>query len=163
MQHSVSHSDVQRGTEPVCQALVFLMWLLSIVYCILSIVYCLLSIAYCLLSIVYCLLAIGYCRSPCSGSSRARAGTGPCGSPCTCPPGARARTAPCRSPCTGPCSGARDRTASVVHVVPFSRSPCTHCCKNRRSSCFWLHCWLRLCTCRRSLYTCTSRLAAQAA
>jgi hypothetical protein len=59
-------------------------------------------------------------------------------SPCTCTSGARACSSPCRSPCTGS-SGARARTASVV---PFSRPswpPCTHCCKNRSSSCFWAY------------------------
>jgi hypothetical protein len=144
-------------------------------------------LALALLAIVYCRspcscssrarAGIGPCRSPCTCSFRGRACTTPCRSPCTCsfrgrgractascrspctgPSGARAgRSSPCRSPCTGS-SGARARTASVVHVVPFSRSPCTHCCKNRSSSCFWLHCWLRLCTCRCNLYTCTSSL-----
>jgi hypothetical protein len=122
-------------------------FLLAVVYWLLLVVHWLLSVVYCLLSIGYCLLAIVYCRSPCSCSSRARAGIGPCRSPCTSPPGARARSSPCRSPCTAP-SGARARTASVVvHVVPFADPPCTYCCKTRSSSCFWLHCWLRLCTC----------------
>jgi hypothetical protein len=36
------------------------------------------------LAVVCFLLAICPCRSPCSCSSRARAGIGPCRTPCTC-------------------------------------------------------------------------------
>jgi hypothetical protein len=133
----------------------------------LSVVYCLLAIVYELLSVVCCLLPMhcspcsgpsgagarsGPNRSPCTGSWCARARSGPCRSPCTGSWGARAGSSPCRSPCSGP-SGIRARTASVVHVVPFSRPPCTYCCNDRSSFCFWLHCWLRLCTCGCNLCT----------
>jgi hypothetical protein len=77
-------------------------------------------------------------RSPCTGSSGARAGSSPCRSPCTRSSGARGRSSPCHSPCTrpsgaragsSPCrssctcaSGARGRTSP-------SQPPCTHYCK----------------------------------
>jgi hypothetical protein len=83
-------------------------WLLSIGYWLLSIVYWLLSIA--------AVHAAGF-PEPVPGLARAavlaltcsyrgRACTVPCRSPCTGSSGARAGRSPCRSPCTGP-SGAR--------------------------------------------------------
>jgi hypothetical protein len=71
--------------------------MLAAVHWLLSIAYWLLSIGYWLLSVVYCSWYIVYCRSPCSCSSRARAGIGPCRSPCTCSYRGRACTAPCRA------------------------------------------------------------------
>jgi hypothetical protein len=84
------------------------------------------------LAVVCFLLAICPCRSPCSCSSRARAGIGPCRTLCTCSYRARARTS-----------------------LPVDVQPCTYYCKPQ--SCTWcrFHCrfrlfrdWCKLCTWR---------------
>jgi hypothetical protein len=65
----------------------------------------------------WCLLSIGYCLamhcSPCTGSSGARARSGPYRSPCTGSSGARARSGPYRSPCNGACRARASRNGSA--------------------------------------------------
>jgi hypothetical protein len=59
------------------------------------------------------------CRSPCTGSSGARAGRFPCRSPYTGSCSAHADRCPCRSPCTGSCLYGR----CPCSQVPLPQSP----------------------------------------